>query len=81
MEKESIMKGLVISKILHKIYNILLGSYRNIFKIRPNFFKNRYDICKDCELKKRVKGFGEYCDECGCIIKSKISVKSEQCPL
>lgn len=64
-----------------KLRNILIGNFKNIFKIRPEYYKERYKICDKCDHKKRVKGFGEYCDVCGCIIKSKISVKSEKCYL
>lgn len=73
------MENLHIMKIIKNLPNILLGTLRNIFKIRPNYYQKRYDICKQCEYKKYARGFGEYCDVCGCIIKSKISVESEQC--
>lgn len=67
--------------MVKKIFNILLGTFRNIFKIRPKYYDARLKICDECEHKKKIKGFGEYCDVCGCIIKSKISVKSEKCYL
>lgn len=65
--------------VIKKLFNILLGTFRNVFKIRPEYYYSRYKICKQCKNKKYLKGFGEYCDLCGCIIKSKVSVKSEHC--
>ena len=75
------MENLHTMKIIKNLPNILLGTFRNVFRIRPNYYKRRYSICKRCEYIKKAKGFGEYCDICGCIVKSKVSVKSETCYL
>ena len=67
-------------QMVKKIKHIILGTFKNIFKIYPKFSKNRYMICSRCSHRKRYKLLGFYCDECGCIIKSKITIKEEKCP-
>lgn len=64
--------------IFKKLINIIIGTFRNVFKIKTNYETNRYEICKQCtHIDESV--LGEYCSKCGCLIKSKIKVKNEKC--
>lgn len=69
---------MVIMNIFHKIKNIFIGTYRNIFNKKPEFAKRRIEICDKCEFKKG-KGKTRYCGKCFCLIESKTSVKDEYC--
>ena len=64
--------------IFHKLKNILIGTYRNIFNKKPEFAKQRIEICDKCEFEKG-KGRTRYCSKCLCIIESKASVEDEFC--
>lgn len=63
-----------------KIWHIILGTFKNIFNIFDKTSLHRLNICNKCDSKRYLKGFGNYCNECGCIIKSKVTVKDEKCP-
>lgn len=67
--------------IIKKFLNILEGTAKNILHIYPEFSRQRYKICKKCDEKLYIPGFGFICKKCGCIIKSKITVKDEKCKL
>lgn len=67
-------------KIFIKIGHIIIGTFRNIFNIKKDYDKKRYEICKQCEFIDSSV-LGEYCSKCGCLIKSKIKVKNEKCIL
>ena len=61
-----------------KIRNIIIGNWRNLIGYQSDESKRRLDICNSCEhnieyMNTRV------CDQCYCIIKSKVSVESEKC--
>lgn len=64
--------------IFRKLLNIIIGTFKNIFKIKTNYESVRYEICKQCS-DKDSSILGEYCSKCGCLIKSKIKVKNEKC--
>jgi len=67
-----------MESLVKKIKAIFIGTFNNIFKIRNKMYYTRLDVCSECEetiFKKKV------CGICGCIIKSKITVTDEQCPL
>ena len=42
--------------------------------------KSRFEICKKCPHLS-PSGLGLKCVKCGCLIKLKISVKSQECPI
>lgn len=61
-----------------KLWNIIVGTFRNIFNVEKDFAKSRYRKCKKCPyIDKSI--FGEYCSKCGCLIQSKIKVENEKC--
>ncbi len=61
-----------------KLRNIIVGNWRNLTGYTSDEQRRRLDICNKCEHK--IKYMGSYiCDQCGCIIKSKVSVESEKC--
>lgn len=57
----------------------MLGTFNNILGRNKN--SKRSSICARCENKKHLRGFGDYCDICGCIIESKTTIKDEHCPI
>lgn len=67
--------------VIVKIYNIILGTLKNIFRIYPDFSYGRLKKCNKCKNMKYHILLGNYCDICGCIIKSKITIKKEKCPI
>lgn len=69
-----------IKSIFNKLISIAKGTFRNIFNIKTPLSDYRLDICEHCN-KLRSGPFGDYCDECGCVVKSKTKVESEKCPL
>lgn len=62
-----------------KVVNIIVGTFRNIFNIKTSFENERLKICNKCEHRKHIKGLGDICTQCGCVIKSKVKVDSEKC--
>ena len=61
-----------------KLYNIIVGNWRNLTGYTSDEQKRRLDISNKREHK--IKYMGSYiCDQCGCILKSKASVDSEKC--
>lgn len=64
-----------------KMVNIIKGTFRNIFNITTSSSLKRLSICAKCKHRKHLWGFGHYCELCGCIIKSKITVEEEVCPI
>lgn len=61
------------------VSHIFIGNFKRLFKIYDKESIRRYKICKRCEHRKYMKHYGYYCDECGCPIRSKITVKDERC--
>ncbi len=68
-------------KMVNKIKHIILGTYYNITNKHTDVAYPRLMICAKCEHNKTLLGFGNYCNVCGCILKSKASVKDEHCNL
>ena len=62
------------------IINIIKGNFRRLFNIRPNYYEERYKICKVCSEKEETP-IGEICGLCGCPLKSKLRVEDEKCYL
>lgn len=62
-----------------KMVNIVKGTINNLLNRFDNESSRRLNICLQCENLGHIKGFGYYCKNCGCIIKSKITVKDEIC--
>ena len=64
--------------MLRKIKNIIIGTYRNIFNKNQDLAMLRLVYCNRCE--HRMMFMGQYiCDQCGCIIESKVRVEDEHC--
>jgi hypothetical protein len=70
-----------MKKFFVHLYQILLGTYRNIFQVRTGFEDKRWEVCCACEHCKANDILGTYCDVCGCILKSKIKVDNAKCSL
>jgi len=65
-------------KIFRKIRNIIIGTYRNIFNKNQDLATIRLKYCNKCE--HRMLFMGQYiCDQCGCILESKVRVEDEHC--
>ena len=61
-----------------KIKNIIVGTYRNIFNKNQDLATRRLKYCNKCE--HRMLFMGQYiCDQCGCILESKVRVEDEHC--
>ena len=52
----------------------------NIIQASDPIQKERLSICKSCEFYKNESGEPS-CGQCGCPLKSKISIAEESCPL
>lgn len=65
-------------KIFKKVRNIIIGTYRNIFNKNQDLATRRLKYCNKCE--HRMMFMGQYiCDQCGCILESKVRVEDEHC--
>ena len=65
-------------RMLRKIRNIIIGTYRNIFNKKQDLATQRLKYCNKCE--HRMMFMGQYiCDQCGCILESKVRVEDEHC--
>ena len=65
-------------RICRKIRNIIIGTYRNIFNKNQDLATQRLKYCNKCE--HRIMFMGQYiCDQCGCILESKVRVEDEHC--
>lgn len=65
-------------RVLRKIRNIIIGTYRNIFNKNQDLATQRLKYCNKCEHK--ILFMGQYiCDQCGCILESKVRVEDEHC--
>jgi hypothetical protein len=65
-------------RICRKIRNIIIGTYRNIFNKKQDLATQRLKYCNKCE--HRMMFMGQYiCDQCGCILESKVRVEDEHC--
>ena len=68
----------MVNKILIKIQHIIIGTYRNIFNKKQDLATQRLQYCNKC--KHKIIFMKQYiCDQCGCILESKIRVKDEHC--
>ena len=65
---------------LNKIYIIILGNIKVFLTKFSIKSLKRLSICNKCN---NVKKFGHIsvCGTCGCVIKAKVTIKSEKCPL
>ena len=65
-------------RMLRTIRNIIIGTYRNIFNKNQDLATIRLKYCNKCE--HRMLFMGQYiCDQCGCILESKVRVEDEHC--
>ena len=68
----------MVNKILIKIWHIIIGTYRNVFNKKQDLATLRLQYCNECE--HRIMFMGQYiCDQCGCILESKVRVEDEHC--
>ena len=68
----------MVKEILIKIWHIIIGTYRNIFNKNQDLATQRLKYCNKCE--HRIMFMGQYiCDQCGCILESKVRVEDEHC--
>lgn len=68
-----------------------VGLAKAALKINPSsvpVYKSRLRICWECPESQPMVSAGviiigkkERCGECGCLIKAKAAIQSEQCPL
>ena len=64
--------------LLKKLRNIIIGTYRNVFNKNQDLATTRLNYCNKCE--HRIMFMGQYiCDQCGCILESKVRVEDEHC--
>ena len=66
--------------MLKKILLIVKGNFNYI---KSNFSynsKKRLIICNKCEKSELISNI-KVCGICGCIIKAKVTISSEKCPL
>lgn len=70
----------MVRRLIEKIKHIIIGTYNNLFHKEQLLSKERLGICKKCEKRKYIFLLGSICTECGCILKSKTTVKDENCP-
>lgn len=67
-------------KFFKKIWHILIANlYYRPFNKNEYLYIKRYKLCNECEHKKDHAIIGEFCDLCGCPLKSKLRVKDEKC--
>jgi len=64
--------------MVKKLFNILIGTWRNLIGYDRDYIRKRRKICKSCEHNIKFMGT-RICDKCGCVIKSKTAVENEQC--
>ena len=69
----------MVKNFLVKLAHIIEGNFKRIFKIETPFEKEKQEICHCCIYEKYQKGYGLYCELCGCLIKAKTKVKDEHC--
>lgn len=66
--------------LVTKIKHIIKGTYNNIFNKEQELSRSRLIKCYLCKDKKYLFGLGFICKHCGCVLKSKTTVKDEKCP-
>ncbi len=72
------MSSRKMARVFRKIRNIIIGTYRNIFNKNQDLATIRLKYCNKCE--HRIMFMGQYiCDQCGCILESKVRVEDEHC--
>lgn len=60
---------------MRKIFNIIIGWYRFLFKKRSVMADQRLKICQRCIYRK-----GFMCGECFCELHAKAEIEEEYCP-
>lgn len=66
--------------MVKKIWNIIKGTYYNIFNKKQSLADVRMSICNKCEHREDFK-LGDICNLCGCILDSKTRVEDEKCEM
>ena len=64
-----------------KVLNIIVGTFNNLFGIMPSFGRSRMRKCMGCAHVRNGKVLGYRCSRCGCILRSKVTVRDEKCPI
>lgn len=71
-----------IKRFLSKhIVQIIKGNLNRLLGRNLKLYNLRYFYCKDCRQKRYNSVIGEYCNICGCPLKSKLRAKDEHCDL
>jgi len=74
-----------------KIVLIVKGNYYRFTGKNKQLYLKRYLICKDCPFNSKNKKdlnliqklwalFGQFCTDCGCPLKSKLTEPLSECP-
>ena len=66
--------------MLKKILLIIKGNFNYITSNFSYKSKKRIVICNNCEKLELISKI-KVCSICGCIIKAKVTISSEKCPL
>ncbi len=67
--------------MVKKLWNIIKGTYFNITKKHQDKANERLSICNQCPNTEYIKGLGEICKLCGCVLESKTRVDNERCEM
>ena len=67
--------------MVKKLWNIIKGTYFNITKKHQDKADIRLNICNKCSHVENIKGLGNICNMCGCILESKTRVEDEKCEM
>ena len=62
------------------VQQIAQGFYNNLMNKEDELYQKRIAICRNCNLIRIDKIFGEECSSCGCILRSKCRVVDAKCP-
>lgn len=61
-----------------RLHRIAEGWKKMILSTDDDYSKSRYKVCKKCPERNKVTGT---CNVCGCLLKAKVKVKEEYCPM
>lgn len=68
----------IFSKQLSKI---IIGNINRLLGRKKDLYNIRYAFCRNCKSKKENHFIGEYCNICGCPLKSKLRAEDEHCDI
>jgi hypothetical protein len=68
-------------KLFSKLKSIIIGTYYNICNKHNDLANWRLPICAECKERINLSQNIHLCDQCGCVLESKVRVRIEHCPL